>query len=410
MQSLGRILAAPLIADRDQPPFPRVTRDGFAVRVEDLATGAPLRIVGQLRAGEPWPPERPPLASGEAIEIMTGAALPPGADAVLMVEHAQQLAGTEASEGTQDTPQQRSILPHAGRVLIAGENVVPQGSEARQGDTLLEPGTHLGPEQIALAAACGLCSLPVGIPPKVAILATGDELVEPATQKEISVAPENRSNVPIQPHQIYNSNGYALAALIQQAGGVPLRQRPALDRLDDLAACIRQGLKAAPLLLLTGGVSMGKFDFVKEALSQMDAEFFFAGVRMQPGKPVVFGRVPRGKNLPSRYFFGLPGNPISAMVTFRVFVQPLLAALSGERHWQPNTVLAKLTTAVHSKPGLTRFLPAYLDSSQLTPTATPIQTQGSGDLAANALANCYIVVPDNGTTLPADQIVPVLLR
>ena len=407
-QALGRVLAAPLFADRDQPPFPRVTRDGFAVRAEDLANGTPLRIVYQLRAGEPWLSERSPLGPGEAIEIMTGACLPPGANAVLMVEHAQEVPDSEIDARADDARSDRLIHPHAGRTLTAGENVVPQGSEARQGDRLLEPGTRLGPEQIALAAACGFSSLAVGIQPKVAILATGDELVEPSASNENSGTDASQQGSPIPSHQIYNSNSYALAALVHQAGGIPLRQRPALDQLDDLAACIRRGLKSAPLLLLTGGVSMGKFDFVKDVLVGMGAEFLFAGVRMQPGKPVTFGRVPASKGRPERYFFGLPGNPISAMVTFRVFVQPLLAALAGERHWQPRTALAKLTTAIHSKPGLTRFLPAHQDSSRPTPTVSPIQTQGSGDLAANARANCYVVVPDGCTVLEADQIVQVL--
>ena len=216
--------------------------------------------------------------------------------------------------------------------------------------------------------------------------------------------------VSIQSHQIYDSNSHALAALVHQAGATALRQRPALDRLDDLWESIRLGLNTAPLLLLTGGVSMGKFDLVEEVLASMGAEFFFTGVKMQPGKPVVFGRVPAKDDRPARYFFGLPGNPVSAMVTFRVFVQPLLAALAGERNWQPNIVLANLASELRPKPGLTRFLPAHLDTSQPIPTVTPVRTQGSGDLAANALANCYLIVPDSCEVMQADQTVRVLLR
>ncbi|MHB8392134.1 MAG: molybdopterin molybdotransferase MoeA [Acidobacteriaceae bacterium] len=410
LRALGRVLAAPVLADRDQPPFPRVTRDGFAVRAEDIASATPLRVVGQLRAGEPWPPGNPPLAAGEAVEIMTGAALPPGADAVLMVEHVQETLAGWIDDSSAEASLHRSVTPQVGRTLTAGENVVPRGSEARYGELLLEPGTRLGPEHIALAASCGLRSIPVFPQPRVAILATGDELVEPSLPWPGFEPPANQEKTPIQSHQIYDSNSFALSALLRRAGAIPLRQRPALDQLDDLADCIRQGLDAAPLLLLTGGVSMGKFDLVEDVLASMGAEFFFTGVTMQPGKPVVFGRVPATETRAARYFFGLPGNPVSAMVTFRLFVQPVLAAMSGEQRWQPNMALARLAAELRVKPGLTRFLPAHLDTSQPVATVTAVRTQGSGDLAANARANCYVIVPDNCDVLVADQIVQVLLR
>ena len=239
---------------------------------------------------------------------------------------------------------------------------MPEGSEARRGDILLEPGCRLGPEQIGLAASCGFLSLPVFPKPNVAILATGDELVDATARAETFAKISDPSPAAIQPHQIYDSNSHALAALVQEAGGTALRQRPARDDRDDLAACIREGLQSAPLLLLTGGVSMGKFDLVEEVLSGMGAEFFFTGVKMQPGKPVVFGRVSSDGDQSERYFFGLPGNPVSTMVTFRVFVEPVLAALAGERNWQPNIAMAKLIADVRTKTGLTRFLPAHLDT------------------------------------------------
>ena len=336
--------------------------------------------------------DRPPLREGEAIEIMTGAPLPPGADAVLMVEHAQEI-----SDGTY-----RSIMPHSGRTLTAGENIVPQGGEARQGQTVLEAGTRVQAKEIALAASCGLGSVLVYQTPKVAILATGDELAEPSGS-----TPGAGGSIPS--HQIYDSNSYSLAALVRQAHAIPLRQRAARDQTEDLTECIRQSLKVAPLLLLTGGVSMGRYDLVEEVFAGLGAEFFFTGVKMQPGKPVVFGRVPAGDDVPSRFFFGLPGNPVSAMVTFRVFVEPLLAAMAGERHWQPRIASASLATEVRVKPGLTRFPPAHLDTLQAIPTVTPVHSQGSGDLAANARANCYLIVPDDCEILPARQTVRVLL-
>jgi molybdopterin molybdotransferase len=386
-EAAGRVLGTALVADRDQPPFDRVTRDGFAVRAQDVVGGAPLRIVGQLRAGEPWPASGKALLPGEALEIMTGAALPPGADAVLMVEH-----GVEDADG-------RSVRPLSGRRLTAGENVVSRGSEARRGDALLETGTRLRAEGIALSAACGLRLVQVRPAPRVAILATGDEL------REVGDA-----GAGIEPHSIYDSNSHALAALVRQAHAIPMRQRAAPDRKRELSEAIRQALKAAPMLLLSGGVSMGRYDLVEEVLGSLGAEFFFTSVKMQPGKPVVFGRLPASGSLSPRYFFGLPGNPVSTMVTFRVFVQPLLAALSGERNWQPQIALAMLSTRVQGKPGLTRFLPAHLDTRNSEPTVTPLSTQGSGDQAANARANCYIIVPENCELLPAGHPVRVLLR
>ena len=385
--SLGRVLASEVIADRDQPPFDRVTRDGFAVRARDVAAGMPLRLVGQLRAGEPWPATRPALLAGEAVEIMTGAALPPGADAVLMVEHASVDDGG-------------NLLSRAGRTLSAGENVVPRGSEARRGDVLLQAGTRLRPKEIALAAACGRRSVPVHVRPKVAILATGDELLEPSS---------SNTEAAIAPHQIYDSNSYSLAALVREAQAVPVRLRTARDQREDLIAAIQEGLRTAPLLLLTGGVSMGRYDLVEEALGSLGAEFFFTGVKMQPGKPVVFGRVPAGDDRPERFFFGLPGNPVSTMVTFRVFVQPLLAALARERDWQPRIALAILACDVPCKPGLARFLPAYLNTGQSEPTVIPIRNQGSGDVAAYARANCSLMVPEDCEILRAGQAVRVLL-
>jgi molybdopterin molybdotransferase len=261
-----------------------------------------------------------------------------------------------------------------------------------------------------LAASCGFLSVPVFPKPNVAILATGDELVDASAHVPSLATTSGNQQSAIQSHQIYDSNSHALAALVQQAGGTALRQRPARDERADLAACIREGLEAAPLLLMTGGVSMGKFDLVEEVLAAMGAEFFFTGVKMQPGKPVVFGRVPSDGDRPARYFFGLPGNPVSTMVTFRVFVEPLLAGLAGERNWQPHIAMANLVAEFRTKPGLTRFVPARMDTSSLLPTVTPMRTQGSGDLAANARANCYLIVPEDCDLLSANQMVRVLLR
>jgi len=377
LDCLNRVLAQPVAADRDQPPFDRSTRDGFALRAAD-ATGT-LRIVGQIRAGERW--AGLPLEPGCAVEIMTGAPMPKGADAVAMVEHVDL--------------QGESLRLAEGRSLSPGENIVPRGSEARMGDIVLPQGTSITAAEIALAAACGLSGLLVYRKPRVAIVATGDELVE------LDETPGDQ--------QIRNSNSYGLAALAMEAGGDPVRLPIARDRRDDLEKIIIEA-RRSDLLLLSGGVSMGKYDLVEEALHAMGAEFFFTGVRMQPGKPVVFGRLPASGGFPAQYFFGLPGNPISTQVTFHCFVAPMLRAMAGAAASPPCFAQATLAEDVAGKPGLTRVLPSHLTHDRTRPEVRIVAWQGSGDLAANARANCYAVFPSNKEHFAAGEVVTVLLR
>ena len=239
------------------PPFPRSTRDGFACRAADLAS--PLRLVGQLRAGEVW--TGPALEAGQAIEIMTGAPVPTGADCVLMIEHA-------ITDGS-------SI--RATRQLTAGESIVPAGSEARSAATLIPAGTRIAPQHIAAAAACGYAHLTVHSRPRVAILATGDELV-------------TIESTPLT-HQIRNSNSYSIAAQILAHGGQPVLFPIVRDDLAAIEDAIEQALDS--ICYLSGGVSMGKYDFVEQALLNLRAEFFFTGVRIQPGRPPSSGDCPR---------------------------------------------------------------------------------------------------------------------
>ena len=372
--SLGRTLAAPVIADRDQPPFPRSTRDGFACRAADLAS--PLLVIGQLRAGEIW--TGPELQPGQAIEIMTGAPVPTGADCVLMVEHS-----------TIDGDRIRTD-----RRLDPGENIVPAGSEARSGAPLIPAGTRIGPQHIAAAAACGYVNLTVYSRPRVAILATGDELV-------------TIHSTPLT-HQIRNSNSYSLAAQILQHGGQPMLYPIVRDELSAIEDVIEQALDS-DLIILSGGVSMGKYDFVEQALLNLHAEFFFTGVRIQPGRPAVFGRLP--VNTTHRYFFGLPGNPVSTLVTFALFAAPLLSALSGQVDSTigPRFAEARLATDLNVKPGLTRFLPAHLESDSVHATVRPIPWQGSGDQTAAAQTNCFLVVPEEAGDMVSGNAVRILL-
>ncbi len=307
LAALGRVLAESIAADRDFPPFARATRDGYAVRAADVATPpARIEVVGEIKAG--GLPDKLKIDRGQAVSIMTGASLPSGADAVVMVEY---------------TSLEGSVV-EIQRSVESGENFVPRGAEARAGQLLLDRGRRLDHAAIAIAASVGKSRVKVFRRPRVAVLSTGDEIVE------IDATPG--------PAQIRNSNSYSLAAQVEAAGGEAVRLAIAPDEPRRLRALIEEGLRY-DLLLLTGGVSMGKYDLVEQVLGELNAECYFTGAKIQPGKPVVFGlcgagapaRVPAANTLSAgTYFFGLPGNPVSTMVTFELFVRPMIEALSGK--------------------------------------------------------------------------------
>jgi len=372
--SLGRVLAAPIAADRDFPPFPRAMRDGYAVRAADLAQlPATLEVIGEIRAGAP--PEALPgsVGRGQAVAIMTGAPAPPGADAVVMVEY------TSAED-------------HRVRVergIASGDNIVPVGSEARTGQVLLDPGTRIDYGAIAVAASVGQASIPVFRRPTVAILATGDEVVE------VDAIPG--------PNQIRNSNSYSVAAQVEVSGGQPHILGIARDDAQRLSRLIQAGLKS-DLLLMTGGVSMGKYDLVEQELAGLGAEFFFTGAQIQPGRPIVFGRAQE------KYFFGLPGNPVSTMVTFELFARPLLEALAGMAPRKLIFLHARLKSDIRTKTGLTRFLPGYLSGEFENSEVELARWHGSGDVASTARANCYIVIPPDREKIATGEWVAVMER
>ena len=386
LAAAGRVLSECVTADRDLPPFPRSTRDGYAVRSADLsALPATLDVIGEIKAGESLDRIPASIASGQAASIMTGAPVPAGADAVVMVEYTAAL--DHRVEIT------RSVAP--------GENIVPRGAEAREGATLLDRGFRLNPAAIALAASAGKSRLPVYKRPRVAVLTTGDEIVDVDTKPG--------------PTQIRNSNSFSLAAQIQQAGGEPVVLPIAPDELQGLRRLIAEGLKS-DLLLLTGGVSMGRYDLVEQALSEMQAEFFFTGAKIQPGRPVVFGRClaeARGTGTaadesPATYFFGLPGNPVSTMVTFELFARPMLEALAGRAPHNLLFLHARLKKEIRTRTGLQRFLPAILSGEFDQAEVELVPWQGSGDIAAIARANCYIVILPDREHLAAGEWVSVM--
>lgn len=405
LDASGRVLAEPIHADRDFPPFPRAARDGYAVRAADLATlPAILEVIGEIKAGAA-PAQIPVIAPGKAAAIMTGAAAPAGADAVVMVEYIAR-AGDRVE---------------IKKSVAAGENIVPAGSEAKRGEQLLAAGARVSYAEIAVAAAVGRSRVLVYAKPRVAVLSTGDEVVD--------------VDVPPGPNQIRNSNSHSLAAQIQAAGGDAVLLPIAPDEPARLRELLKEGLES-DLLLIAGGVSMGKYDLVEQVLGEIHAEFFFTGAKIQPGKPIVFGRVPCGWGIPSagpgqtpardsvegapvqanaeagqyKYFFGLPGNPTSTMVTFELFARPMVEALAGMGVRKLIFVHAKLKAAIQTRTGLKRFLPASLTGEFESAEVELVRWQGSGDIAAVTRANCFVVVPPDRERIEAGEWVAVVMR
>lgn len=360
----GRVLAADAPADRDYPALARSTRDGFAVRAAD--TPGRLHLIGEVRAGEVFQGH---LNAGETIEIMTGAPVPSGADAVVMVEHVNR-------EGARiDSPKART-----------GQFINARGSEARQHEVVIPAGRRLDYSSVALLATIGVTRVPVFRKPHVALLATGDEIVEPHEQPA--------------DYQIRNSNVYSLAAQVARAGGEAGILPVAKDDRESTRTLIEQGL-ASDLLLLSGGVSAGKYDLVETVLAEFGAEFFFDRVLIQPGQPLVFGRA-RGK-----FFFGLPGNPASTMVTFELFARAAVELLGGQDTSMLPITLAPLAVDFRHKTGLTRFLPASLASDGVL---TPVSWQGSSDVPALSRSNAFLVADPDREQWRAGDLIQVLLK
>jgi molybdopterin molybdotransferase len=362
----GRVLAEDVAADRDVPAVARSVRDGYAVRAADLP--GELELIGEVRAGERFAGA---VGTGQAVEIMTGAPIPAGADAVVMIEH---------------------TVRENGRVRIdlsaePGQFINPQASEAAANEVVLHAGKRLDYSDAAMLAAFGRTSVQVCRRPVVAIIATGDEIVE------VDHLPEE--------FQIRNSNVYSLAAQVARAGGVPQILPVARDNPSHTLEIIERGL-GADLLLLSGGVSAGKYDIVEQVLAGLGAEFFFDRVLIQPGQPLVFGRV-RGK-----FFFGLPGNPSSTMVTFEIFARAALELLSGQDEISLHMPFARLTREFHCRVGITRFLPAHLsaDGAQVT----PVEWRGSGDIPALTRANAFLVTDPSRAEYPCGEPIRVLLK
>lgn len=370
-QAFGRILALPVLADRDYPPFDRSVRDGFAVRSADAAVpGAQLKCVGELKAGGQVDFT---VGQGECVEIMTGAAMPAGADSVVMVEHIQRNGQTITLD----------------RAAKKGEHFVPRGKEARQGTVLVAAKTRMGYAEMALSAQAGATRLNVFTSPKLAILSTGDEVVDARAKPG--------------PLQVRNSNGISIEILGRTGGAETIQLGNAPDEITALRALIERGLEA-DILVLSGGVSMGKYDLVEQVLADLGAEFHFTGVSIRPGRPAVFC------TCRNKLVFGLPGNPVSTMVTFELFVLPAIDVLNGGTPRPLPVFRAKLAAQVREKGPMTHFLPARIEWEGREARVTQLPWQGSGDIVALALANGFLVVSPERPEIGPGEWVDVIPR
>jgi len=373
--ALGRFLAEDVVADRNYPPFNRSIRDGFALRAADTASpGARLRLIGESRAGVAF---NGAVGEGECVRILTGAPVPKGANAVLMHEFTHY-------DGD-------FVVPD--RAAHAGLHYVLAGAEARVGEVVIPRGTRLSYAELAMAAEVGRARLQLSRRPRVAILSTGDELIG------LDEKPG--------PFQIRNSNNISLAAQVTLAGGEPILAGNARDNDAELRAGIEPALDA-DMLILSGGVSAGKYDLVEKVLQELGAELFFDAVAIRPGKPAVFGWC-RGKPV-----FGLPGNPVSTMVTFELFVVPAIEALSGHASQPLPFFKAKLAHPVDEKGNVAHFLPARVTwpsgETGGDPKVEVVLWEGSGDIGAVVRANCFLVVHDSRLQLEAGEWVDVFPR
>jgi len=362
----GRVLAEDVRADRDYPALRRSLRDGFAIRSANVP--GVLRIRGEVRAGDE---EQSPLKDGEALEIMTGAPVPGGADAVVMVEHVTRESGGVKIE----------------RPAEPGQFINERGAEAQSGSVLIPEGTRLDASHIATLAMTGHTAVRVSARLAVAILATGDEIVS-LDEKPAA-------------HQVRNSNSYMLAALVNAAGGSATVLPIAHDTKEALQPLLDQGLQH-DMLVVTGGVSAGKYDLVKPTLRELGVAFQFERVRVQPGQPTAFG------TLGSKPVFGLPGNPGSTLITFQLFARAALELLAGQSEPLLPLLSAQFEAPFRHKLGLTRFLPARLsgDGQHLR----HIPWQGSSDVPALAKANVFLVADHDRESWDTGDSIRVMLK
>jgi molybdopterin molybdotransferase len=368
--SLGRVLAEPVRSTRIIPPWPNSSMDGYAVRATDTRPGAALTVVGRVVAGAL--PDRP-IGPGEAMRIFTGAPLPGGADAVIPQEDVEAAEPRVMLRGT----------------VERGAYVRPAGEDVRVGDLVLEAGTALGPAEIGLLATLGRSQVEVSRRPRVAVLSTGSELADLGAEPG--------------PAQIPNANTYSLLAQVMEAGGVAINLGVAPDRLDIIAERIRRG-READVLVSSAGVSVGDLDLVRDALVAAGATLHLWKVNMRPGKPITFGTVG------DRPVFGLPGNPVSAMVTFELFVRPTLLAMQGRRRLGRPRLHAIAADRIANHGSRWGYLRVSLEEHACRWHARLTGDQGSGILRSMVAADGLAVVAPDTMLAAGDEVEVILIR
>jgi len=372
--ALNRVLGEDIVADTDLPPFDRSQMDGYAVRADDIQQApATLRVVGESIAGKGWHLE---MKAGEAVRIMTGAPVPTGADAVQQVELTRN-----------DNQQTVEILEAA----KAGKSIVRQGTEIRSGQTILQAGETVNAAMVAVLASFGYDKVKVGVKPRVAVLATGSELVA------VNETPGR--------DQIRDSNNYSLAAYAELAGAHVELLPLAGDDLNLLKKQIGSAAECADVVVTSGGVSMGVYDFTKAALKELGAEIFFEKVALRPGKPTVFGRLPGGALV-----FGLPGNPVSVAVTFNLFTRPSLLRMQNATQVFMEQHTAVLGRSLKGSTDRESYLPAQLSSDASGRLiAEPLKWSGSSDFVAFARARALIVLPAGHAPMSEGELVKIVI-
>jgi len=370
-ETVGRVLARDVVADRDNPPFNRSAMDGYAVRAADVVeTPVTLEIVENIPAGR-MPTRR--VGTGQCAKIMTGAPVPEGADAVVMVEHTEAAGDGNVS---------------IGKAVSAGANICPLGENFRRGDTVLRAGTPIGAAQVAVMAAVGIVETSVFAAPSVAVFSTGSEIVP--------------ANAPLGPGQARDCNSHALPARLALEGIRAERRGIVPDDREAVSKAVAESL-GADVLILSGGASMGDYDLVPGVLRALGVRLFFETVAMKPGKPTVFGRY--GKTV----VFGLPGNPVSVQATAELFVVPALRRMTGHADVGPRVVRAELTGPLKSKGDRRNHLPVVLARKGEGWAAAPVAYHGSGDMRGLARGNALAVLPIGVKRFDAGRVVEVVL-
>jgi molybdopterin molybdotransferase len=369
---IGQILAEAVASDIDSPPFTKALMDGYALRADDVERiPATLRIIEEVAAGK-MPSQ--PVKSGEATRIMTGAPIPQGADAVVMIEK------TELSA----TNQVRILSP-----AKRGQNILERGTEMKTGDVILQPGALLGPQDLGVLAAVGRDSVALYAKPRVAVLPTGDEIVDPPAKPG--------------PGQIRNSNGPMLLAQVARAGGLPQPLGIARDSVESLRHLIGEGLRNSDVLILSGGVSAGKLDLVPGVLQELGVKSHFHKISLKPGKPLFFG------TLNSKLVFGLPGNPVSSFVCFELFIRPALRKMLGHSDPGPRRTQLPIAAAFASENDRPTYWPAVVEAVDALWRVRPLPWFGSADLRALLTANALLEIPPGPQQFATGQSVAVIL-